>query len=323
MNIQDIITEFGAYYLNQGQNLTRIHQKLRRQLVTPKMFTPVYTDDTIWRASEARHSRIVQPFQKAFTPTGTTTFVPVEIRQFQMKADLSETPDDLEASWFGFMADENVKRSEWPFIRWWIETLIIPQIAQDIELNEIGRGVYAAPTANTPGAAGTSMDGLQKIIADHITSGRITPITLGAIPVDDQDYVESLEQFHAGIEQAYRNIPMTIYMSEDLVLKFKRGYNKKYGKDTNTEDNASGVTKVKFTNLTLAGIPSMNLKANGTACSRIFATPKENAILLQKKTNNMTKFDIQPFDRQVKLLTDWWMGAGFIIPEIVFTNDQT
>lgn len=322
MNITDIVTEFGAYYLSQGQNLTSIRQKLRRSLVTPKAFTTVYTDDTIWRASEASHSRIVQPFQKAFTPTGTSAFKPVEIRQFHMKADLSESPDDLEATWLGFLSSENVKRSEWPFIRWWVEVLVLPKIQEEIELYEIGAGVYTAPTANTPGAQGTSMDGIQKIVKDHITAGRTSPIALGAIPAADKDFVDYMRAFHAGIRKEYRNIPMTVYMSEDLVLKYMYGYNEKYGKDTVTADNANGVTKIKFTNLTIEGIPSMNLKANGSACNRIFCTPKENAILLMKKTNNMGRFDIQGVDRIVKLLTDWWMGVGFVIPDIVFCNDQ-
>lgn len=322
MTIADMITEFGAYYLQQGQNLTRIRQQLRRELVTPQAFTTVFDDNTIWRASEARHGRIVQPFQKAFTPTGATTFLPVEIRQYHMKADLQESPDDLEATWLGFLASENVKRSEWPFIRWWIETQVIPKIREDIELNEIGAGIYAAPTAGTAGAAGTSMNGIQKIITDHISASKITPITLGEIPEADEDYVDYLEAFHDGIAQAYRNIPMNVYQNEDLVLKYKRGYNKKYGKDVNTIDNESGVVKVKFTNLSLVGIPSMNKRSTGAVCNRIFATPKENAILLMKKSNNMGNFDLQAFERMVKLLTDWYMGVGFVIPQIVFTNDQ-
>ena len=323
MVIADIITEFGAYYLAQGQNMTRIRQKLRRDLVTPQAFTTILTDDTIWRASEARHSRIVQPFQKVFTPNGTTTLTPVEIRQYQMKADLVESPDDLEATWLGFLASSNVKRTEWPFIRWWIETQVIPQIQQDIELNEIGAGVYAAPTPGTAGAAGTSMNGLQKTITDHITAGKIAPIALGAIPTADADFVTYLEQFHLGISKAYRKIPMVVHMSEDLELKYKRGYRAKYSKDMDFADGGDGTKLVKYSNLTLQGLPSLNSKAGGADCNRIFATPKENAILLMKKSQNMANFDLQPFDRTVKLLTDWWMGVGFVIPGIVFTNDQT
>jgi hypothetical protein len=322
MQLTDVVTEFGAYFQDRGQNMNNIHKKLRRGFVTAQAFSTIYTDDTIWQASKTSHSRIVQPFQKAFTPTGATTFTPVEIRQFHMKADLSETPDDLEATWLGFLADNNVKRTEWPFVRWWMSEHILPQIQQDIELNEIGNGVFAAPTNGTPGPAGTSMNGLLTTISTHVTGGRITPLALGAIPTDDKDVVTYFEEFHKMLDRTYRNQPMTVFTPEDTELAFLRGYGEKYGLRTTATVAEETSLKVKHTNLLVKGIPSLNFKADGTTPNdRFFCTPKANAIMLQKKSENMGKFDIQAFERVVKLLTDWWMGVGFIFPELVFVND--
>ncbi|SEI39563.1 hypothetical protein SAMN05216327_101208 [Dyadobacter sp. SG02] len=321
MNLADVVTEFGAYYQDRGQNMNDIHQKLRRGFVTGQAFTTVLTDDTVWHASKAVSTRIVQPFQKGFTPTGAVTFSPVAIQSFHMKGDVSETPDDLEATWLGFLSDNDVKRTEWPFVRWLMEKIVIPQINQDIELNEIGRGAYVAPTAGTPGPAGTAMNGILTTLNTHITAGRITPIALGAIPTADNDVVEYFEEFHKSLDLAYRNVPMTVYTSENAELAFLRGYGNKYGNRTTTTAAEETSLKVKHTNLTVKGIPSLNLKANGTPNDRFFCTPKENAIMLQKKFENKGKFDLQAFERVIKLLTDWWMGVGFIIPEIVFVND--
>lgn len=322
MTVSEIVTAFGAYYLNHGQNMNSLYTQLFQGFVTEQVFTPVITDETIWRASEARHTRIVQPFQKAFTPAGSAEFKPVEIRQYNMKADLSEYPDDIKANWLGFLSSTGVKRTEWPFVKYWMEKLIIPQIQKDIELNEAGRGVYAAPTPGTAGAAGTAMNGIQKILNDHITASRITPIVLGAIPTDNVELVEYFEDYHAGIPILYQNIPMTTYVPEPLVLRYKRGFRAKYGKDTDFPMNADGSVKILDTSLSLAGLPSMNYKANGSANDRIFTTPKENAIMLKKGFNNSKGiFNVQEDGREVKLLTDWWLGFGFIIPEIVFVND--
>ena len=324
MTISEIVTAFGAYYLKSGQNTNSLHRQLRRGFVTNQVFTPIITDETIWRAAETRTTSIVQPFQKAFTPKGATTFKPVEIRQYRVKADLSEYPDDLIGSWLGFLGDiDEVERKNWPFIRWWIEKEIVPQIQQDIELNEIGRGVYAAPTAGTAGPNGTSMNGIQTIINGHITSGRTVPFSLGAIPAsDDKLLVKYFEAFHKEIPKPYWGIPMKLYTPEDLVLRYKRGYGELYGTRNNFAEAADGTIDVKFTNLTVVGLPSMNLKADGSANDRIFATPKSNAIMLMKGMKNAQgAFDIQGIDRQVKLLTDWMMGLGFVIPELVFTND--
>jgi hypothetical protein len=49
--------------------------------------------------------RVVQPFQKAFTPIGTFKFKPNEFSLYKLKIDMQEYPDDLEATYLGFLAD--------------------------------------------------------------------------------------------------------------------------------------------------------------------------------------------------------------------------
>ncbi|WP_128544071.1 hypothetical protein [Larkinella soli] len=313
MNVADIITEYGAYYQDRGQNLASLYQVARQPFVSEAAFTPVVTDETIWTAAKSTFTRIVQPFQKAFTPTGTLKFSPVSIQMFHLKADTEEYPDDLEATYLGFLSSADLRRADWPFIRYYLEKEFFPQIQQDMELNEIFKGVYAAPTPGTPGLVSTSMNGLKKTIGDHITAGRITPITMGAIPTSDADFVTYLEDFGDLIDKKYWNGAMQISMSQDLERKYQRGLLEKYGK--NTVGNEQNLT-VKFTNLTVKGLSSHN------GSSRIWTTPKANAVVLKKKTQNTKLVDIQSVDRQVKFLTDFWYGVGFILPEIVFCNDQ-
>lgn len=322
MTVSEIVTAFGAYYLNNGQNQNDIRMQLMRGFDTQQVFTQVVTDDTIWRAAEGSHSSIVQPFQVAFTPKGSATFKPVEIRQYNMKADLLEYPDTIKQNWLGFLSSTNPKRTEWPFIKYWIDQMVVPRIQQDIQLNEIGRGVYVAPTVGTPGADGTAMNGILKVLADHITAGRIVPIALGALPTDPVLLVEYFETYFKSIPMQYRNVPMNTYVPEWVILEYKKGYEKKYGLLTNADTTSAGVTTIRFSNLTLVGLSSLNLKANGTPNDRFFTTQKSNAIMLTKGLQNSKGiFDIQAFDRGVKLLTDWWIGIGFVIPELVWTND--
>jgi hypothetical protein len=313
MNVADIVTEYGAYYQDRGQNVASLYAVARRPFVTEQAFTPVMTDDTIWQAGKTTFDRIVQPFQKQFTPIGNVVFKPVEIRMFHHKADSQEWPDDLEASWLGFLASDNLKRTEWPFIRWYLETQYFPQIQQDLELNEFAKGVYAAPTAGTAGAAGTAMNGCLTVLQAHITAGRITPITMGAIPASDVAFVDYVEDFADLIDKRYWNGPMQLNMNETLVRKYQRGELEKYGKNTTQE---SAGLRVRYSNLTLKDLPSHN------GSNRMWCTPKANAVVLKKKTQNQKLVEIQGFERLVKFLSDWWMGCGFILPEIVFCNDQ-
>ncbi|MFC6999581.1 hypothetical protein [Rufibacter roseus] len=312
MNIADIITEFGAYYLNSGQNTARLLQLLHRPSTTDTVLTPFFTDDTIYRASQSKMGRVLQPFQKAWTPINDLTFVAIAIEQFKMKIDTQEYPDDLEGTWLGFLAGDGIKREEWPFIKWFVEIHLLPQAKEDYEMFEVYHGVYAAPTNGVAGPAGTSMNGLRKAINDQVTAGRIDPIVLGAVPTDPLALVDYIEAFSDQINKAYWKIPMQLCVNETIERNYYRGCDEKYGKDTNHKELGG---KVKYANLTVIGLPSMD------GSDKIWATPKNNVLKLGKKTQNMKAMNIQAVDRLVKLFTDWWSGVGILVPEIVFTND--
>lgn len=313
MDIADIKTEFGTYYIKNNANMSRLVKLLYAKSTTDTLLNPFFTDDTIYRASQARFARVLQPFQKAWTPIATMTFVPVAIEMFKQKIDTQEYPDDLEGTWLGYLAGDGIDRKTWPFVRWFVEQFLLPQAKQDYELNEVYKGVFAAPTAGTAGAAGTAMNGLRKAINDQITADRIDPQALGAIPTDPGDTVDYFEQFADGIRKEYWSIPMIVGVNEDVERRFRRGMRAKYGKDMDfTGTNA----KIIETNLSLVGLPSM------IGSNKIWCTPKENVLQLNKKTQNMNTVQIDSVDRLIKIFSDWWSGVGFVIPEIVFTNDQ-
>ena len=101
-------------------------------------------------------------------------------------------------------------------------------------------------------------------------------------------------------------------LNETLERRFMRGYRKKYGQNANFADTNR---VVDFTRVTLKGLPSMG---NSPA---IWATPNGNAVRLMKKTQNMNNVQLENVDRQIKLYSDWFSGAGFILGELLFTND--
>lgn len=327
MTIAEVIAAYGAYYLNNGQNAASLYQRLFRRGVTEQLFTSVPTDNTIWQASKTSVGTILQPFQKAWTPKGSLTATPITIPQFKMKADLEETPDELEDTWLGFLADGNLKRTEWPFVRWLIEVHLVPQIEEDFELNEIFGGVRVEPTAGTPGAPGTSINGIKKVLNDHAGAGRITPIALGAFPStsDTEACCEYVEAFAKSIVKRYRNTPMYISMSEDNALAYAKGRGKKYGKDTNMVNRTNDApvadmlletsVPVEYHRQRVVGLPSVG------DSGKVWATPVSNAKRLIKKSQNIGQFQIENVDRKVKLYTDFYKGIGFVLPEAVFMND--
>lgn len=313
MEIEEILEEFGRYYINQGQNMTRLIKLLNRPSVTDSILTSHYTDDTVYRAAKARIGRVLQPFQKVWTPLGKAEFKPIKIEQFKMKIDAEEYPDDLEGSWLGFLADSKLDRKEWPLVRYFVEELLLPQAQEDYEMYEVYAGVQQDPQPGVPGAAGTSMNGLRKSINDQVAAGRITPIVLGAIPTDPVDVVDYFEMFADRIDKRYWKIGMQVGVPEDVERLYLRGCEKKYGLvQTYKEMNGN----IRYTNHKLVGLPSMD------GSDKIWCTTKGNAIKLHKKTQNQKAVKIENVDRLVKMYSDWWSGVGFLIPEIVFTNDQ-
>ncbi|NID13764.1 hypothetical protein [Fibrivirga algicola] len=313
LTLTNIIADFGAYYLNSGQNMKRLYQLLRRTTESEELFTVIVQDDTVWRAAKSLQTRLVQAYQAAFTPIGNTTFNPISIGMFHLKVDTSVTPHDLEATWLGFLTGEGVKPSEWPFIRWWVEMHVIPQIQEDLELNEIVNGVRVEPTAGTAGAAGAGMDGYLKIQDVQTTAGRITPITMGAIPSDPILLVKYFEDFADQIDKRYWKRGMIVACNETIERRYLRAKEKVYGK--NTRGDAKIDNSIENTNLYVKGYAGL------VNSNRIWCTPKENAIMLKKRTQNEQQFDMQPFNREVKLLSDFWRGVGFILPELVFRSD--
>lgn len=313
MTVTDIITEYGAYYRKNPDNMKRIFKLMLAASTTNSVLTPIVTEDTQFQAAKVLMTRVLQPFQKAFTPINPATVKPAKIQLYEMKVDIQETPHDYEAMWLGFLTGEDVDVKQWPFVRWFLESYIIPQVKEDYELNEIYKGIFAAPTPGTAGAISTSMNGLGKVIADAITAGEMTPITTGVPSTNNTTWVGQVEAFADSINQKYWGVKMNVGMSEPLARRFMRGYQEKYGKDTNYKD-AKG--DVQFTNLTVVGLPSMAGK------NRIWCTPPENAVRLIKKPKNMDVFQIENVDRTLKMYSDFWSGAGFLVNEAVFVNDQ-
>ncbi|OLY92299.1 hypothetical protein SAMN05444008_11565 [Cnuella takakiae] len=314
-----VVTQFGAYYINNPDNMKRLRNMLYLPADTATYFQERPGDDTVYRGVLATLNRIVQPFQKAFTPIGTITFEPNQFPLFKIKVDMSETPDDLEATYLGFLASQpEADRAQWLFIRWLIEVHVMAKIQQDLELNEYFKGVYAAPTPNTAGAAGTAMDGIRKVIRGYNTAGRLNlkngPQVLGAIPTDPVECVTYLEKFADGIPSVFRSKLDAIFVAPEVAIRYKRGKREKYNLNyaqTNDLQSLEDYPKIKVVGL-----------ESHAGSGLVWTSLPENRIRATKKAVLGNTMKVESAKRVVDLLTDWWESLNFEVPEFVFTNDQ-
>ena len=308
-----IIAEYGAYYIDAGQNKKRILSMLSQGREITNLATPIKTDDTIFRLANATFQSLVQPFQKAFTQKGGVALVPNEIRVFRFKIDDEFMPDELYGTWLGFLTKGGLDRKEWPFVKWLIEVYYNRMIDQDMELNEYYKGVYAAPAAGVAGANGTGMDGLKKQLQDGVDAGTINTVNIGAL--DAATIFDQVEAFTDAIAEVYQGIQMDVCMSKHWVKKYlqdKRSqgfYQNKSDKEINTG--------IDFTPLNVKGLASM------VGTNDIFCTPSENFLHLSPiSMNSKNSWKIEEAKRAVAVMGDWAEGLGFGINQAVWTNIQ-
>lgn len=305
----EIVSSFGSYYLNEGQNRNRILNLMFQDLELVKYATPIKTDDTVYRLAKAAINNLVQAFQKAFTEKGGTVFTPNAISLYKMKVDDSLYPDDIEATWLGFLATlPDQERKNWPIVRYLIEALYLPQIKQDLELYEIFNGVRVEPTPSVAGATGAGMNGIRKLLADGYGEG-MHDIDLGTLTTSN--IFDKVEEFVDAIEELYQGVPMNVFMSK----KWHRAYlrDKRSQGFYDMTSDADVRDSIDFTPQNVVGLASMH------DSNIIWATPKANLLYLTKKDVNMTRINVEESKRQVFFMTDFWLGLGFGLNELVWT----
>jgi hypothetical protein len=310
-----VVADFGAYYIDAGQNENNIHSRLMEDFGSLDSFRIIDSgEDTVIREANTAYTEVLQGFQKQFTPKGGITFTPKEIPLRNMKVDEMFYPDDLKNQWLSFLTSNNLDRTTWPFVRFFIEEYVLKQIKQDLELKAVYTGVYLAPTAGTPNNAVDTIDGVKKQINVATTAGSIVSIVTGAPSADPVTFCTQIENFCAATLELYWSVPMDLNMSRTLRLRYRKGRQTKYNlyyvqaKDLDVVEG--------FENIQIEGLASM------IGANKIWMTPTLNAIVGFKGGTNYNIVQIEKVDRQVKVYTDFWMGFGFIDNGVVFTNDQ-
>jgi hypothetical protein len=309
-----VVADFGAYYIDSGQDQNNIHDRLREPFGTRDAFRLIDTEDTVLRESNAAYTEVLQGFQTAFTPKGGVTFTPKAIPLFNIKVDESFYPDQLKNQWLAFLTSNKLDRTEWPFVRWFIEKYVLGQIDHDFEMESIYKGVFSAPVPNIPNAAVDIMNGIKKTINDGINGGTIVPIPTGAPNADPVTWCTQVETFCKTIPELYWGQGMKLNMSRALALRYKQGRRIKY--NSNYSQVSEQMAVQDFEEIQVVG------RASHTGASKIWTTPELNSIFAMKGGSNKDIVEVEKVDRQVKVYTDFWAGIGFIDDGIVFTNDQ-
>ena len=317
LTIEQILQEFGRYYEDSGQNLSRLKRGFMQPCETLKYATTLPTDDTIFKLANLLFQPVLQAFQKGFTPKGNVKFVPNPIELKPIKIDYKFFPTDIEASWLGFLAGDSSRTLEnWPIVKYMLEEYLINQAIEDKELNGVYKGEWQEPTTGTAGDTINCMDGLKKqlIKGAQNTDYPINVIT-GIGELNETTIFEQLEEYDKQISELYNGKKLIHFVAQRWVRAFKES------KRTNGYYFIDGPDKINsqidFTDRIVVGLPSMN----GT--NDLFTTMKENILHLRKRDLNKVQVDIQKVDREIKFLIHWWEAVGFACNKMVWTTAET
>lgn len=320
LQLTDIINEFGKYYLDSKQNRDRLLRGLMQgsETLTTPGIRHIPTDDTIYQLANPMFTELLQGFQKQFTPKGNADFHPNTIQLQHMKVDYAVEPHDIEESWLGFMGGKSSKDIEaWPIVRYLMEEHLTKQVIEDKENEVVYKGKLGTVTPGTASAANTVMDGLRVQLVNGAADTKypINVISDMGAALTLADALDYIELFVDKLPHKVQNKKLTIFVAPEVVRAYLR-LKRNAGWYEVTNDSQFG-TRIDFSNFTLVGVASMI----GTL--DIWATMPQNILHLYKRDFSTAKVDMQKFDRQVKMLIDWYEAVGFGCNQLVWTTTET
>lgn len=261
----------------------------------------------------SRRSEFLQAYQKGFQSKGGVEFIPYDNNVFYIKMD--HTQEDLPKlfnTYLSSMALDGVTPDKYPFVKWLMDTHIIPGITEELRAMCI-KGKFVPPT---PGVAGNSIDsanGVFTIITEEIANNNLEPIVLGAIT--PANIVDKYELFHRSLPEEYKRIPGPIFVSSSRLEDYKYGYRDEFGQN---RDFTGPTVSLWGTNKELVGLDFLN------GSDRMLFTPtgpNGNIIKMYDKILMPTP-TVQLEKREVHILADFHRSWGFDTLQEVFTNDQ-
>ncbi len=314
LDLDHVVSEWGSYYINNGQNMKDLKSKIYKASETEKYFSLQLTDDTVLRSANVETTEVLQAYQDAFTPKGDSTFKPVTINLFEQKIDWRKNPQGFVASWLGFLAGDGIDRAQWPIIRYLIEQQILPRRDHDMEVEAIFKGAYVAPTPGTAGDADESMDGIRTIIRAHNDDDLTTRIATGAFEADAEDFTTQIEEFVLEMAPEVRSRLKYVFMNLNAAIKYKQGKRMKYNMSWGQTSDLMSIEDVP--NIQVVGLESM-----GTS-EMIWTSFPENMVRGEKRSKNRNVFKVETYERKVSIYTDYHKGVGFWHPLYIIHNDR-
>jgi hypothetical protein len=334
MTITDLVAAFGSHYRPEGQSIRDLDASFFQPLVTEGFFGGLIpTVKTEERRVKSVIGQILRKKQKAFTGDDSAEFKPRLISLQELAYEYQAYPDEIQASYIGFLAQLDTNdRAAWPITRYIVDVLMIQKGREEFELNEVYKGTSEAIDPGVANSPGENFDGLEAQMNASVAAAGdddIVPITAPASwDTDPEAFLVELETFIEDVKLTsnearllvegglIRKIAMAPELRDRLAKGVFKTYNMNYNATRQNIINQPIEVPLPFGNLIAVGLPSMSGK------ERIFMTPEINKACFIKKPMSETGPEVQKVDREVKIFMDFWKGIGFWHKEYVYMSDH-
>lgn len=306
----ELQSEFGKYVSNEKMEIIK---KLTGTTESTQYMSTVVSDKTEIRATSAAIDSVLQQFVPKWTPKGKSTFTPLTIKNYKLKINVPITPSDIMEDVLGYLYDEKLEPKDMPIVKYVLEQLIFPKLAEEREL-ALAVGKFVESTATTDGQAGgdaqACMNGYLTQLVE-LRKANNTAVTW--LLKDEQITAENiLAQIDKAVDQVaplYKKKAMFIHADPDMITLYGRAYRAKYPY-TKNEDGEK--VKVDFSRFSF--VPMEGMRGTGA----FFITPKENFKHIRSLDPQRAKVYMQAANYDVKVFAEWWEGCGFWIAEAIF-----
>jgi hypothetical protein len=311
-----IVSEFGQYYVKEGQNRSRLIRSLQQMPETLEKYARhIRTTETAYRMANYRHGSVLQPFTTTFNPVSEIEFIPNEIKLQKIKVNARFTPDEIEDSWLGFMSGNTTRnKKDWPIVRFLMEEYLAKQIGVDREELMVYKGVRNN-AGSTPSAC---MDGIRKQLIDGANKSEYPIHVIQGIGALDEDSIfDQIEKFDESLPSLYRTQPVIIFVSPKWFRAFMKDRRAQTFYQLRNENDLD--TAIDFTGgrHRLVALPSME----GT--NDLWATVPDNLLWLTIRDMNTASAEMQAIHYDVDVMLDWWEGIGFACNQMVWATAET
>jgi len=251
---------------------------------------------------------LIKPYSKTWDPLVDKINPNPRIMKVRtLKVEVELEPLKYEKTYLGHFMKEGTSVENLPF-----EKFLMDKIAQkakeQVETKGVFKGIYDS-VGTTPAS---TMDGLNKIVADEITASNITPLVTGVIT--ESNAVESLESLFETVPEEWRLAPFKMFVSPQIKHWYNKDYRTKYGSVSHNSEFDKKF--IEGTNCEIVASPGLN------GSQRLHLTPAWNIFWGTDLVSDMGTVSVERSHWTLDIMMSFKVGVQIGALKYYWVNDQ-